>query len=95
MLKHLRFLRGTPLDIFGYTAERRSERRLIAEYFARIDELLATLDAGNIALAVEIASLPEQIRGFGHVKEAHLAAAQERAAELMARWREPSQRAAV
>ncbi|PKM08525.1 MAG: indolepyruvate ferredoxin oxidoreductase [Gammaproteobacteria bacterium HGW-Gammaproteobacteria-4] len=95
VLKHLRFLRGTPLDIFGYTAERRSERRLIAEYFARIDELLATLDAGNIALAVEIASLPEQIRGFGHVKEAHLAAAQERAAELMARWREPSQRAAV
>ena len=96
VLKQFRFLRGTPLDIFGYSVERRTERRLIAEYFTRIDELLATLDADNIALAVEIASLPEHIRGFGHVKEAHLATVQTQTAELLSRWRsqEPAREAA-
>jgi len=89
VLKRFRFVRGTPLDIFGYSAERRAERRLIVEYVARIDELLATLDAGNIALAVEIASLPEHIRGFGHVKHTHLIAAEAKTAELLARWRNP------
>ena len=72
LLARLKLLRGTPFDIFGRTAERRRERRLIAEYRRTIDDLLASRDPGNHALAVEIASLPEHIRGFGHVKERHL-----------------------
>ena len=72
--------------MFGYTAERKMERQLIADYFATVDTLLAKLDAGNVDLATEIASIPEHIRGFGHVKEAHLHKAQARQAELMAKW---------
>ncbi|MCB1561289.1 MAG: indolepyruvate ferredoxin oxidoreductase family protein, partial [Xanthomonadales bacterium] len=89
VLAGFRFLRGTPLDIFGYTAERRMERRLITEYRDCIDELLAGLDADNIELAVEIAGLPEHIRGYGHVKEAHLAKVRPQWEALMERWREP------
>ncbi|HEX6834830.1 MAG TPA: indolepyruvate ferredoxin oxidoreductase family protein [Rudaea sp.] len=89
LLAKLRGLRGTAFDVFGYTAERRSERALIDEYFATIDELLAKLDRSNHALAVEIASIPEQIRGYGHVKEAHQAKAQARRGELLAAWRNP------
>jgi indolepyruvate ferredoxin oxidoreductase len=87
LLAPLKFLRGTALDIFGYTEERRTERALVAEYRRCVDELLVGLDAGNHALAVEIAALPEQIRGFGHVKARHLAAARTRWDSLMARWR--------
>jgi indolepyruvate ferredoxin oxidoreductase len=90
LLAKLRFLRGTALDVFGYTAERRMERRLIADYARTLDELLAGLDAGNLALAVEIASIPEQIRGYGHVKEAHLKKALARQDELLAKWRHPA-----
>jgi indolepyruvate ferredoxin oxidoreductase len=71
-LAKLKFLRGTALDIFGYTAERKLERSLIEEYFAAVAKLLSALDADNYDTAVEIASLPEHIRGFGHVKERHL-----------------------
>ncbi|HET6395459.1 MAG TPA: indolepyruvate ferredoxin oxidoreductase family protein [Pseudoxanthomonas sp.] len=88
-LARLRFLRGTALDPFGRTAERRMERRLVADYFATIERLLGKLDAGNLALAAEIASIPEQIRGYGHVKEAHLHRARAREAELLARWDDP------
>ncbi|MFD0667841.1 indolepyruvate ferredoxin oxidoreductase family protein [Ramlibacter sp. MAHUQ-53] len=87
LLARLRFLRGTALDVFGRTGERRTERALIAEYRACVEELLAGLSAGNHALAVEIARVPEQIRGFGHVKERHLAAARPQWEALMARWR--------
>lgn len=66
------------------------ERRLVDEYFATVDELLAGLAAGNHGLAVEIASLPTDIRGFGHVKEAHLARVRTRWSDLMARWRAPA-----
>ena len=64
----------------------------IADYGKTIDELLATLDHDNHALAVEIASLPEHIRGYGHVKERHLAAALTREQQLMAAWRQPQLR---
>ena len=87
-LAKLKFLRGTVLDPFGRTAERRTERALIGEYRACIDELLGGLDAGSLGRAVEIASLPEEIRGYGHVKARHLAAAREKWARLMAGWRE-------
>lgn len=96
LLARLKGLRGTALDVFGRTEERRTERALIAEYRASVDEVLAGLNAGNHALALEIASLPEQIRGYGHVKERNLAAARARWADLVAKWRDPqSQRAAA
>ncbi len=90
VLARLRFLRGTALDVFGLAQERRTERRLIEEYRGVVEELLATLDAGRLALAVEIASVPEHIRGFGPVKARHLAEAKAREAELLARWRDPN-----
>ena len=67
--------------------QRRMERALIGEYRASIEEILKTLDAGNRALAVEIARIPEEIRGYGHVKARHLAAARGKWATLMAAWR--------
>ena len=73
-LARLKGLRGTPFDPFGYSAERRRERALITDYEAVVAELAAGLDHDNHALAVEIASAPERIRGYGHVKERHLAA---------------------
>ncbi|GAA3912248.1 indolepyruvate ferredoxin oxidoreductase family protein [Luteimonas lutimaris] len=90
VLARLRGLRGGALDVFGYTAERRMERRLIDDYEQTVGNLLDTLDAGNAGLAAEIAAIPEQIRGYGHVKEAHLHKAKAREAELLARWRDPS-----
>lgn len=89
LLAKLRGLRGSALDIFGYTEERKSERQLIADYEKTIGGLLDTLDAGNVGLAAEIAGIPEQIRGYGHVKEAHLHKAKAREAELLKEWRNP------
>ncbi len=87
LLAKLKGLRGTALDIFGYTAERRWERQLIEDYRASLDEVLTALDGDNHALAVEIAAIPEQIRGYGHVKEAHWAKAKAQWDALMQRWR--------
>jgi len=75
LLAKLKGLRGTPLDVFGRTEERRVERELIAEYRASIEEVLAGLTAGNHATALEIARIPELIKGYGHIKARHLAAA--------------------
>jgi indolepyruvate ferredoxin oxidoreductase len=94
VLAKLKFLRGTALDVFGYTAERRDERALIGEYRECIDELLRTLSATNLVPAVAIASIPEDIRGFGHVKDASLKAARTKWAGLMATWRGDERRAA-
>jgi indolepyruvate ferredoxin oxidoreductase len=81
-------LRGTALDPFGKTEERRTERALIGEYRAAIDELLQGLTAEKLPLAVEIARLPEDIRGYGHVKERHLVAVRAKWTRSMAAWRE-------
>ncbi|HSM50096.1 MAG TPA: DUF6537 domain-containing protein, partial [Thermoanaerobaculia bacterium] len=89
----LRFLRGTALDPFGRTPERRTERRLIEEYRQAIEALLGELDHDNHGLAVEIARIPERIRGYGHVKERHLAEAKRREAELLEAFRQPAPRA--
>jgi indolepyruvate ferredoxin oxidoreductase len=89
VLAKLKGLRGTALDVFGYSAERRTERRLVDDYRRTIEELLGTLTADRIALAAEIASIPEHIRGYGPVKQRHLAEASARQAELMAEWRNP------
>ena len=83
-LAKLKGLRGTPFDLFGYAADRRGERRLARDYEATVDELLSILDADNRALAVEIAALPDSIRGFGHIKDKAIADARVREAELMA-----------
>jgi len=89
LLAKLRGLRGTPFDIFGYSAERRMERRLIKEYEDMVDELLKRMSYENHCLAVEIASLPEHIRGFGHVKEARLAETRKKTSELLVAFGNP------
>ena len=89
-LASLKKLRGTRLDIFGYTEERRMERRLIGEYEATVDALLATLGQDNHAMALQIAALPETMRGFGHIKEKNVKAAKEREASLLAAYRSPA-----
>ena len=83
-------LRGTAFDVFGYTEERKMERRLIADYEATIDLILATLDQNNHAMAVQIAGIPETMRGFGHIKEKNVKAAKEREASLLAAYRSPA-----
>jgi indolepyruvate ferredoxin oxidoreductase len=87
VLARLRGLRGTPFDPFGRNEERRVERELIAEYRASIEEVLRGLGPANLALAVEIARIPEMIRGYGHVKARHLDAARPKWDALMAEWR--------
>ena len=87
LLKHLKVLRGTPLDIFGNTEEREMERALIGEYVASIDEVLAKLNADNHALALEIANLPDAVKGFGHVKARNVVAVQSKWDGLMEKWR--------
>ena len=85
LLAHAKGLRGTPFDPFGHTAERRLERRLIDDYEARIRELLPRLDRQSLPLAVAIADIPHEIRGYGHVKLASLAIARAHEAELLHR----------
>jgi indolepyruvate ferredoxin oxidoreductase len=87
VLAHLKGLRGTALDIFGRTAERRAEHALISEYQASIEEVMKNLDPDHYPTALEIARIPEQIKGFGHVKERHLKAARLAWADLMDRFR--------
>jgi indolepyruvate ferredoxin oxidoreductase len=87
-LAKMKGLRGTALDVFGRTEERRTERALITEYQACITELLAGLNAGNLTAAEEIARVPEEIRGYGHVKNRHLAAVRPKWDRLMAQWRQ-------
>ncbi len=86
LLAKMKGLRGTAFDIFGRTEERRTERALIAEYRASIERVMAELNAGNHALAVEIARIPEMIKGYGHVKERHLALARPQWERLMQQW---------
>ena len=92
VLAKLRGLRGTPLDIFGYSSERKMERRLISDYEKTIEMLLGGVNVGNYDSAIDIASIPEYIRGYGHVKLAHLKDAQQREAELREQFRNPQSR---
>ena len=87
VLAHLKGLRGTAIDPFGKTEERRMERALIGEYRRCIEELLANLTTDNLGRAIQIARIPEEIRGYGHVKLRHLAAARVHWDTLMAEWR--------
>ena len=87
MLAKFRGLRGTRFDPFGYTAERRTERQLIADYEALLAEILAKLNLDNHHLAVGLAAIPEKIRGYGHVKARHLKAAKADEAVLLDQFR--------
>ncbi|MDX1722969.1 MAG: indolepyruvate ferredoxin oxidoreductase family protein [Pseudomonas sp.] len=85
LLAGFKVLRGTPLDLFGYSAERKLELQLIEDYERSIDYLLEQLNAGNYRSAVALAELPEQIRGYGHVKEQSLIKVREQECQLKAR----------
>jgi indolepyruvate ferredoxin oxidoreductase len=87
VLARLKFLRGTAFDPFGYSVERKTERKLIADYEALLGEVLGRLTAENHHLAVGLAAIPEKIRGFGHVKLRHLAAAKADEAALLDQFR--------
>jgi indolepyruvate ferredoxin oxidoreductase len=87
VLAKLKSLRGTALDPFGYTLERKTERKLIADYEALLAEIFAQLDPANHHIAVGLAAIPEKIRGFGHVKQRHLTAAKADEAALLEQFR--------
>jgi indolepyruvate ferredoxin oxidoreductase len=91
-LAPLKTLRGTRLDPFGWTAERRAERALVRDYEATLDEICAGLEPGNYREAVALASLPDRIRGFGPIKMKSITAAQAERAVLMDRFRNPTAR---
>jgi indolepyruvate ferredoxin oxidoreductase len=83
LLAKFKFLRGTALDPFGYSNERRTERALVRDYEAMLEEVLARLHGDNHHIAVALAAIPEKIRGFGHVKMRHLKAAKADEAALL------------
>ena len=87
VLARLKGLRGTAFDLFGYTDERKAERRLIADYIAMLDEVVRDLTPENHKLAVQLAEIPDQIRGFGHVKHKAIIAAKANEAEALQAFR--------
>ncbi|GAA5235707.1 indolepyruvate ferredoxin oxidoreductase family protein [Verticiella sediminum] len=87
LLARLRFLRGTAFDVFGYAADRRQDRLLIEQYEQTVETILGRLEGGNGAVsydtAVALLSLPEQIRGYGHVRARHIEKTRQRERELL------------
>ncbi len=83
MMAKLKRLRGTPLDVFGYTAERKMERALIKQYEADVREVLPKMDAQTRDAVIALAALPLDIRGFGPIKEVNEAKAAKRREELL------------
>ena len=90
VMAKLRFLRGSLVDPFRNSAERRLERELVARYEGDVEALLSELSAGTLPTAVKIAALPEKIRGCGHVKGANAAAVATEREELLLRLRMPA-----
>ena len=90
VLARLKGLRGTALDPFGRTEDRKMERALIDQYLASMEEVLKGLDAGNHAAAVELARIPELIKGYGHVKARNVEQAQQQWVLAMAAFRHPA-----
>ncbi len=89
MLAKFKGLRGGALDVFGKTVERRHERQLIEDYIKQLDEIVSKLDATNHAAAVLLASVPDEIRGYGHVKEKSLVAAKALEQQRLQEFRAP------
>jgi indolepyruvate ferredoxin oxidoreductase len=87
-LAKFKFLRGTPLDLFGYSEDRLLERQLIKDYQRNVAELLTELNADNYRTAVALAELPEHIRGYGHVKQRSLDKAREQERQLKQQMRD-------
>ena len=87
-LNRLKPLRGTRWDLFGYTRERRAERQLVQDYQALIAEVMTRVTRDSLPLARDLMSLPEQVKGYGHVKEGNLTRMREQWSQLMARWAE-------
>jgi indolepyruvate ferredoxin oxidoreductase len=83
-LRKMKMLRGTPFDLFGYAAHRRMERSLIQWYRDLIEQVLANLTPDNLPQALEIAALPDQIRGYEKIKEQSIAKVKQQAAEKLA-----------
>ena len=94
LLSRFSFLRGTRLDPFGYSEERRIDRALIEEYRSRVEQAIQGLDAASYATVVDIARVPEQIRGYGHVRERSRLAAMESWASLERELADPESRGA-
>ena len=86
VLARLKGLRGTALDLFGNSEERRTERRLISDYEAGLARLVAEYSPARATLALEIARLPDQIRGYGHVKDKAVMVADQQAEGLWSAW---------
>ncbi len=90
VLRHGKVVRGTVLDLFGYQAERRQERALIEQYRGDLRTVVSALSRENLPTAVAIAGLPDQIRGFGPVKDANRAKAEARRIQLLAELSQPA-----
>jgi indolepyruvate ferredoxin oxidoreductase len=90
LLRHGKAVRGSLLDPFGYQAERQQERALIAQYASDIDMVLSGLTAATFDTAVALAELPDQIRGFGPVKDANRTKAQARREQLLQQFTHPA-----
>ena len=93
LLAGMRGLRGSRWDLFGYTEERRTERQSISDYEATMAEVIENLATDSHALAVQIAEIPDRIRGFGHVKAANLEQANADRERLLAAFRAPAPQA--
>jgi len=95
LLAKMKGLRGGAFDFFGKTEERKMERQLIVDYRKSLEELMAGLNHDNYVLAIQIAKVPEHIRGYGHVKEAHFVKAKAQWDDLLLQWRNPEPNRAV
>ncbi len=95
ILARFKGLRGSRFDLFGQSAERQMERRLIVDYQALLDEIAGTLTADNHSIAVRLAELPDEIRGFGHVKDRNIKEAKRQQAELLASFRDQPAKASA
>ena len=89
LLAKFKFLRGTPFDPFGRSDDRRMERKLIHQYEQIVNEIMSGLTAENHRLAIELASYPEFIRGYGHIKRQHVEEIQPKVDDLLSAWRQP------
>ncbi len=89
LLARCKAVRGSWLDVFSYTAERRMERRLIRDYRQAVLGMLGHLNPGNFPIALELAELPQMVRGFGHIKAANAASYQQKLEALQARMTGP------
>jgi indolepyruvate ferredoxin oxidoreductase len=95
VLARLKGLRGTPLDLFGHTAERKMERGLIADYEATVEKLISGLTRERLPTAVKIAQVPQMIRGYGHIKDASVGPARFEEKKLWKEWDKQGERETV